>query len=145
MLQPKKDAPHQVTKSGESHQRYGQEEQVAGLGFNLASLLEYPAMQEFVKAAAAARGIDHAFKSIQPNRRLQLDLTQDRFETLRNISDIDIIVVQPRRRDLAEVLHQQKVDLVAGRTIFGRLGKEMLQQGEHALLIPQCAGLKELA
>jgi len=46
---------------------------------------------------------------------------------------------------VAEVLHQQKVDLVAGRIIFGRLGEEMLQQGEHALLIHQCAGLKELA
>src|SRR5207244_12143915 len=85
--QQKKDPPHQVTKSGESNQRDGEEEQIAGLGFNFASLLEHTAMQEFVKAAAAVRGIDHAFKSIQPNRRLQLDRTHDRFETRRHVSN----------------------------------------------------------
>src|SRR4029077_14277963 len=43
------NTPHEISKTGKRNQRHGQVEEIAGLSFCLASLLEHAAMQQFVE------------------------------------------------------------------------------------------------
>src|SRR6202035_1671031 len=68
--QAEENPPHEISETSEPDQRSGQVEELAGLRFVLASLVEHAAMQQFVKRAAAAGGIERAVQSVQPHRRL---------------------------------------------------------------------------
>ena len=69
-------------------------------------------MQKFVERATAPRGLEYAFERVQPDWRLQFHRTQNRLQGLRHVGEIHVGVGHAGRRQLAEVLHQQKINLV---------------------------------
>ena len=144
-MRRKNDAPHEISETGKRDQRDGQVEQIAGLRFGLASLVEHAAVQQFVQRAAAARGIEHAIQGVQPHRRLEFHFAENRLQTLGHIGEVGVVVVQFGGRALAEILHQQEIDLVAHGIGFRGLRQKVLQQQDQAFGIHQRTGLQKLA
>ena len=62
-----------------------------------------------------------------------------------NVSQIDFCVVDARGSNLAEVLHQQEINLVANRVRFCLSWPENADQAQQAFLSDQRIGLQELA
>ena len=101
-------------------------------------------MQQFVQRPAATRGFQNAIERVQPHRSLQINLAQNRHQRLGYIGKVDFRVFHAGGCDLAEILHQQKVDFVADDVALGRLGQKVLQQTQQAFLRNHGAGLQKL-
>src|SRR5208283_1069761 len=64
------DASHQVSKAGECHERNRQIEEIAGLNFGLATLLQHTTVQQLVQRPAVTRGLEDPIERVQPDRGL---------------------------------------------------------------------------
>ena len=62
-----------------------------------------------------------------------------------DVGQVHFGIIDARGSNLAEVLHQQEVNLVANRIRFGSLRQKMLDQAQQAFLGYQGIGLQELA
>ncbi len=95
-------------------------------------------MQRRADSSTRSRAFSHTggFSSTWPTHRLQ---------RLRHVGEIDFGVLDAGGRQLAEVLHQQKINLVANDVGVRGLGQEMLQQLDQPFLRDQRIGLQELA
>jgi hypothetical protein len=89
-------------------------------------------------------GVENPIQRVQPHRSLQLHLAQHRLQALRHISKVRSVVVQFRRRSLAEILHQQEINLVAGRIRSRGLRQKVQQERNQPVSVHQRTGLQKL-
>ena len=138
-------APHEISKTGEGHQGNRQIKQVARLRLGFAALFEDATMQKLIETLAFTRAFENPIQGIQPQRSLQIHVAQRRLQVLSHQGEIHIVVFEFARRDCAEVLHQEKVDLVASRIGPGGTGKKVAKQFQKPILIGEGTGLQKLA
>ena len=101
-------------------------------------------MQEFIERMASSCRLEHTVESVQPNWRLQFHLSQERLQRLRHIGNINLDVIHSGGRQLAKILHEQKINLVAHGVGLGRFRQEVFHQAQQPFLIRQGTGLQEL-
>jgi hypothetical protein len=91
------------------------------------------------------RRFQHPVEGVEPDRRFQFHFAQHRLQGLGHIGKIHFGVGHAGRCELAEILHQQKINLVADDVGFNLLGQEVLDQALQPLLVRERTGLQELA
>ena len=142
--QAEKAPPHQISKPRECNQGDRQVEKVPGQTLSLAPLFQDTAMQEFIERMAASCRLEHTVESVQPNWRLQFHLSQERLQRLRHIGNINLGVIHSGGRQLAKILHEQKINLVAHGVGLARFRQEVFHQAQQPFLIRQGTGLQKL-
>ncbi len=115
------------------------------MAFGLAPLFEHSTVQKFVERFAAPRRFEHAIERVQPHWSFQFNLAKHGLKSLRHITEVDFGIVHAGGRELAEILHQQEINLVADRVRLRCFRQKMLQQRQHSLGIHYRTGLEELA
>ena len=135
---------HQISESSEGDQRDRKIKQLARQALGLPSLLKNASMQQFVERAALASRIQHAVQRVQPYRSLQINLSENRLHGVGDISQINLGVIHASGGNLAEVLHNQEINLVANRVGLLRLSQKVPHQLQQSILGYQGIGLQEL-
>ena len=82
----------------------------------------------------SAQGGDHLLQRLGPRERPGVDVTEDRLHDLRDIGDLDLLVVDLCGGAKREVLHEEKINFVAIGLVFERFAPVPLNQSAQSTL-----------
>src|SRR5581483_5086645 len=143
--EPEEDPPDQEIEAGKSNQSNGEEIVWTSIALDLPPFFENMRAKKLREPAASGGGFDDLLQRGKPIRNAEVHRADNGFQSLGDVSQIALAVVQVGRSHMREILDQQEIHLVTlGRAVLP-LSQVTNQKESQPGLVRQSGHLQEMA